>query len=148
MPTQYDSDIVITTILSIETFDAIKDFVLKNGDTKTYRNFDNNNPHFSFPTCNVYFGSDIGQQNINNDPTLSDFNELTIVSTGFPILYYKIVAVKTNAFNDKKANVRPGMKEQDVYLIKGSSIENMNTETLKTSITTYLTAIRETMAAE
>ncbi|WP_157814136.1 hypothetical protein [Olleya sp. Bg11-27] len=68
----------VSDVISFEEFEQIKAFILKNGDKMIFRNFDNNNPHYKYVNCDVFLGADIGQRNINNDPDISDFNQLTI----------------------------------------------------------------------
>ena len=56
--------LVINDLLSYNEFEDIKEFILKYGDKQTYRNYDNNNPHYSFEGFECYLNSEIGQENI------------------------------------------------------------------------------------
>lgn len=106
----------VTDYLPLHFFEEMKSFILKNGTRQTFRNFDNNNPHYSFGAFVVYLGADIGQGNINNDPTISDFNQLSINSNHF-IQHCLIIAVRKGDLKKNKCWVYPGMSEEKVYLI-------------------------------
>ena len=103
----------ITNQFSVEDCEKVKNFILKEGNRKTYRNFDNNNPYYDFKKFAVYLGSDIGQQNINNDPKLSDFNTLTLKDDD---QYYEIIVIRTGDIKAKKKGIVNGMQENEVYL--------------------------------
>ena len=105
--------LTITNQFSVEDFEQVKNFILKEGNQKTYRNFDNNNPYYDFKKFAAYLASDIGQQNINNDPKLSDFNTLTLKDDD---QYYEIIIVRTEDIKAKKKGIVNGMKENEVYL--------------------------------
>lgn len=68
----------ITNNFSESQFDELKRFILKKGDRQSYRNFDSKNPHYKIGNANLYLNAEIGQENRNNEATLSDFNEITI----------------------------------------------------------------------
>lgn len=103
----------ITNQFSVEDFEKVKNFILKEGNQKTYRNFDNNNPYYDFKNFAAYLASDIGQQNINNDPKVSDFNTLTLKDDD---QYYEIIIVRTGDIKAKKKGIVNGMLENEVYL--------------------------------
>lgn len=107
----------LTNQLSLNQFEQIKDFVLKQGDRKTYRNFDNHNPHYRFTNFDIYFGADVGQKNSNNDPSLSDFNQLKISDTSAPIRYYELIIVRKGDLTLQKSWLKNGMQECNVYLV-------------------------------
>lgn len=44
----------VSNLIFYKEFEQIKKFILEKGDQKTYRNFDNNNPHYKFETFNVF----------------------------------------------------------------------------------------------
>jgi hypothetical protein len=68
----------ITNDFSVNNFEKIKNFVLKNGDRAFFCNMVNNNPHYKFDTiADVYLMPEGGQKNINCDPALSDFDANT-----------------------------------------------------------------------
>ena len=98
----------ITNQFSVEDFEKVKEFILEKGNTKTYRNFDNNNPYHNFGKFQGYLGADIGQQNIYNDPKISDFNELTLKDNDH---YYKILIVRKGDIQASKKGIQNGMQE-------------------------------------
>ena len=130
----------ISNLISFEEFEKIKDFTLKNGDKMTFRNFDNNNPHYKFENCDIFFGADIGQRNINNSPETSDFNELTITDWDSEIIYYKLIIVRKGDLKSGKHLVRKGMKEKQVYLL---DTYGKGLELLKSNLPNYLKQIKE-----
>ena len=74
-------------ILSRTNLIAIKQFILKQGNTQTYSNMFNNNPFFGIEGYSFYLDPDPGpnghpQFNINCDPEKTDFHTLTIRNTG------------------------------------------------------------------
>ncbi len=125
--------IKITNAFSVADFEKVKGFILKKGNRKTYRNFDNQNPYYNFESFETYLGADIGQQNINNDPNLSDFNELTLNDQNN---YYKIIIVRKGDIHASKRNVLKGMHENEVYYVdpyqeKINQIPNLLSQYLK-----------------
>ncbi|MGD1842842.1 MAG: hypothetical protein ACFB0B_18375 [Thermonemataceae bacterium] len=110
----------ISNLVSLEAFEQIKTFVLRNGDRQTYRNYDNNNPHYQFEDFEVFLASDIGQSNINNDPKISDFNQLTIADWEADIRYYTLIIVREGDLEANKVWVKSGMQEKQVYLVDTS----------------------------
>ena len=110
----------ITNDFSIDRFEAVKHFILKHGNTQTYRNFDNNNPHYKIDSIDIYLNAETGQKNINNNPDLSDFNEITIHSPHGP--YYTIRIVRTGDHRKRDISVPGKMQEKRVYLINDYEI--------------------------
>ena len=104
----------ITSQFSVKDFERIKQFILKKQYRKTYRNFDNNNPFYDFGKFQGYLGADIGQQNIYNDPKISDFNELTLKDNDH---YYKILIVRKGDIQASKKGIQNGMQENEVYYV-------------------------------
>lgn len=117
----------ISNLLSVEEFEKIKRFILNKGDRKTYRNFDNDNPHYELMNFDLFLGADIGQRNINNDPEISDFNQLTIADEHSEIRYYELIIVRKGDVKALKSWIRSGMKEEEVYLVDfyGKGLEMM-----------------------
>ncbi|MDC1285301.1 hypothetical protein N8Z33_01290 [Flavobacteriaceae bacterium] len=130
----------VTELISSEEFERVKEFVLKNGGKMTYRNFDSNNPHYKFSNCDVYFGADVGQKNINNDPKISDFNQLTIADWDSDIRYYELIIVRKGDLKVEKTWIEEGMKEQYVYLV---DVYGKKLELMRKSLTNYLMQIKE-----
>jgi signal peptidase I len=118
----------VTQIINPVQFEKIKKFILQKGDRKTFRNYDNYNPHYKFSTFDAFLGADTGQMNINNDPELSDFNELTLSHQNPDIPYYTIVLVRNGDLKSQKAHVHTGMKENQVYLV---NVSDVNIELIK-----------------
>ncbi len=137
--------IEITNELSMDEFELIKNFILKNKGRQTYRNYDNNNPHYAFIDFDIYLGADIGRKNSNNDPDISDFNELTIKHTilGAPIKYFQLVIVRKSDLVKDKAHIMKGMEENKVYLV---DLDNGGLDKLKKRLPPFLKTIRERIA--
>ncbi|QXP58452.1 hypothetical protein [Olleya sp. HaHaR_3_96] len=107
----------VSDVISFEEFEQIKAFILKNGDKMIFRNFDNNNPHYKYVNCDVFLGADIGQRNINNDPDISDFNQLTIKNRKANIKQYELIIVRKGDLNAEKQWIKKGMEEEQIYLV-------------------------------
>lgn len=105
----------ITNDFTIDRFEAVKHFILKHGNTQTYRNFDSNNPHYKIDNTDIYLNAETGQRNINNNPDLSDFNEITIHLPSGP--YYTIRIVRAGDHRKKNIRIPDKMQEKRVYLI-------------------------------
>lgn len=65
-------------VLTRQNFEAIKRFILAQGDRFTYCNMYNHNPRYQFGGFEAFLTPEIGQGNINCDPARSDFNEIVI----------------------------------------------------------------------
>jgi len=129
----------ISDLVNYDTFETIKDFILKQGHRMTYRNYDNNNPHYQFEGFNVFLGADIGQGNINNDPEISDFNQLTIADWESDICYYNLIIVRKGDLKPRKAWILPAMKEGEVYLV---DYYEKRLDTMRNNLPTYLEVIK------
>lgn len=115
----------ISPKIDLKKFEIIKNFILEKGDTKTYRNFDNNNPHYAMDDFDIYLGSDIGQKNINHDPTKSDFNELVVISKSKDYdINLKLIAFRKSDLALKKSWIIKAMKEGNVYVLNKKPSEN------------------------
>jgi len=130
----------VSSIVNIEKFENIKEFILKNGDKMTYRNIDNNNPHYKFKNFDTYLGADIGQKNINNDPEISDFNQLTIVDSKSNIRYYELLILRKGDIKEGKRWVKEGMKEEQVYLV---DVYGKGLKLMENNLLNYLKQIEE-----
>ena len=93
-------------VLSVENYQRIKDFILKNGDRKTYCNMYNNNPHYEFGTFHAYLNPEGGQININCDPEKSDFDELIIQDWNTDRIYFEVKIKKS------KSKLECGMRDK------------------------------------
>jgi len=129
-----DKYLKITEIFSLNDFEVAKTFILTNGNKGTYRNFDGDNPHYSFDGFEAYLNAEIGQRNINNDPAISDFNQITIRDRNAIPQYYTIHIVRKGD-NTKEGITRPveGMWEERVYLLNpyGDDINIMKNNLIK-----------------
>lgn len=129
----------ISDLISMMEFEQIKNFVLKNGNRQFYRNIDSNNPHYKFEGFDVFLGADIGSRNINNDPDISDFNDLTIMTMNSSVIYYNLIIVREGDLKNNKAWILDGMKENKVYLV---STYNKEMEVMKKNLPKYLAQIK------
>ena len=69
-------------------FRAIRDFILRKGDRRTYCNMFNRNPHYSFDGFEAYLHPDVGQRNINCEPALSGFDRIVIQDWSASEIYF------------------------------------------------------------
>ncbi|MHA7058832.1 hypothetical protein ACWGOQ_0016525 [Aquimarina sp. M1] len=106
----------ITNILSISEFEKIKKSALNSDYRFFFRSMDNNNPAINYGNFQVFFGAD-DFKNINNNPNLSDFNELTIKDNSSDITYYNILIVRKGDVVAQKEGIMKGMEEGKIYLI-------------------------------
>jgi hypothetical protein len=113
------SQFAIQKTMDMTAFEKIKNFVLEKGDTKTYRSFDSNNPHFVMDDYDVYLGSDIGQRNMDNDPKKSDFNELVVQSKTNKAAKLTFIAVQKGDLLSNKNWISKSMKEGYIYVQTG-----------------------------
>ena len=125
----------VTNHFSVAQFEALKEKVLKNGDTQTYRNYDNQNPHYVLNGVDLYLNAEIGQKNINNDPKISDFYEIT-VSDHVNNVGFTLRIVQENDFENKQIYIHEGMKKNKVYLM--NDYKNINKAIKKAIIEKYL----------
>jgi hypothetical protein len=87
-----------TSPLTSANFVAVRDFVLRCGDRLTYGNKYNHNPHYSFAGFDVFLDPEVGQANINCDPSRSGFDELVIRTTAHGATrYYRVELVANPA---------------------------------------------------
>ncbi|MCD4672042.1 MAG: hypothetical protein K8R77_05195 [Anaerolineaceae bacterium] len=77
------------SVLTAAAFNQIKDHILAQGDRQTYCNMFNNNPHVTLGNMDIYLNPDTGQQNINCDLKLSEFNHM-VIRTREPWKYYRV----------------------------------------------------------
>ncbi len=148
--------IEISDILSSQEFENIKNFILKKGNRQTYRNFDNNNPVYSFKNNDTiafrtFLNAEIGQGNINNDPKISDFNQITIWNNSDSITphitYYNILIVRKGDIKNELIQVKKGMQENRVYLVNHHE-HAKDFDSMPANLKYFLTEIRNEMNAE
>lgn len=120
-------------------FEKVKHFVLEKGDKKTYRNYDCNNPHFDFGSFEVFFGADVGQKNILNDPSISDFNEL-VIYTNDNTRYFALIIVRKGDIKNQKQFTSKGMEEGHVYLM---AMNGQSFKELENGVQKYLDVLIE-----
>ncbi|WCM41262.1 hypothetical protein MG290_09860 [Flavobacterium sp. CBA20B-1] len=66
----------ISTQFSAKEFTQLRAFVLKNGDRMSFRNFDNDNPHYKLDTIDLYLGT--FKQNLEQTQKENEYTELII----------------------------------------------------------------------
>jgi hypothetical protein len=125
----------VTDHFSLAQFEALKEKILKNGNIQTYRNYDNQNPHYILNGVDLYLNAEIGQKNINNDPELSDFNEIT-VNDSIHNMSFTIRIVREKDFENKQIYIHEGMKKNRIYLM--DYYQNISEAMKKVIIEKYL----------
>ena len=83
----------ISEILSKDDFEKIVQFVLDNGDRKTYCNMYNNNPHYKIDKFDIYLNPVSQLINFTKDRLsflVHDYDEITIMDYNSSYLYYFI----------------------------------------------------------
>ena len=110
----------ITNMLSVEEFEQVKSLVLQYGDREIYSSMYFENPHYAFEGFDAYLNPEVGQQNINCDPAVSDFNEIVILEDMFAFVYYYILLVRKGDLQNEDISFSflEGMQEERVYLLK------------------------------
>lgn len=141
IPTNKNAD--ITGSFSLIDFELVKSFILNKGDRKTYRTFDSNNPHYSFYGFEAYLNAETGQNNINNNPTISGFNQITLRDKNANPQYYTIHIVRKGD-NSKADITKPfeGMKEEKVYLLNPN---DEDIEVMKNNLKGYIRIIKSSL---
>lgn len=108
----------ITQMITAQEFEAIKSFILNNGDRRTYCNKYNNNPHYSFEGFDVYLNPETEQANINCDSDISDFNDMVIHDRDSDPQYYHLLIVRPGDLaNTQVIRATQEMQEGRVYLL-------------------------------
>ncbi|MFK7813078.1 MAG: hypothetical protein AB8B59_11325 [Maribacter sp.] len=78
----------VSELISKKDFEKVRKFIFKNGDRRTYRNFDSANPHYRFEDFDVYLGT--GDQGHNFAPEkikTAAYTELVIHDGHYYTLY-------------------------------------------------------------
>lgn len=130
----------ITGTFSMNDFEVAKAFILNNGDREVYRQIDGEHPHYSFDGFEAYLNSETIIRNPNNDPAISDFNQITLRDRNADPQYYYIHIVRKGDNNNTDIN-KPfeGMKEEKVYLL--NPYEN-DIEVMKNNLKGYIDIIK------
>jgi hypothetical protein len=105
-------------VLSVENFQRIKEFILKNGDRRTYCNMYNHNPHYEFGTFHVYLNPEGGQSNINCDPDRSDFDEIIIQDWDTESIYFGVKIDKSRLNLDYDEEQKEPLKQYFKIMLK------------------------------
>lgn len=131
----------ITETFSMNDFEVVKAFILNNGDREVYRQIDGEHPHYSFDGVEAYLNSENIVKNPNNDPAISDFNQITLRDRNADPQYYTIHIVRKGDSNNRDIS-RPfeGLKEEKVYLL--NTYEN-DIELMKNNLKEYIEAIKK-----
>ncbi|MGF1557670.1 MAG: hypothetical protein ACFCUL_01095 [Flavobacteriaceae bacterium] len=82
-----DKFVDIADIFSKKDFEELRSFIFKKGDRQSFRNFDNDNPHYRFEDFDVYLGTGDQRRVFENDRLKpEDYSELVIgFSRGFAV---------------------------------------------------------------
>ena len=108
----------ITYMISTLEFEAIKTYIINNGDREDYSNMYCHSPHYSFEDFETYLDPEIGQANINCDPEISDF-VIVIRDQNSDPQYHDLLIVRNGDIeNDQIIRIVSGMGEEKVYLLK------------------------------
>jgi hypothetical protein len=83
----------------------------------------------------LYLNAEIGQKNINNDPELSDFNEIT-VNDHANRMNFTIRIVREKDFENKQIYIHEGMEKNKIYLM--NHYQSINEALKKEIIEGYL----------
>ena len=78
------------SVVTMDNFLRIKEFVLAGGQRRTYCNMYNNNPFYGFEGLTVFLHPDGGQENINCDLNLSDFNHIVFNTSNPGYSYWHV----------------------------------------------------------
>ncbi len=130
----------ITYIVSVDSFESIKNFILTNGDRETYSNRYGNNPHCSFDGFELYLNPDIGQLNSDCDTSKSDFNEIVIRDQNSNPQYYYVHVVRKGDLANAQIHTFEGMDEGKVYLL---NFDNNNMDSMVNNVSIYIEIIKK-----
>lgn len=120
--TEYRKTTNISNLLSTQEFEEIKDFIIQHGNTRTFRNYDSNNPYYAFKNVDAYLGAEIWQKNSFNDPLISDFNSITIQRTEKPYIHYEIIIVRDGDIKNKDIHTPHWVKENWIYVFQSKKV--------------------------
>lgn len=111
----YDKYVNVTEHVSVQQFEQIQHFIMANGDRKTYRNIDGNNPHYRLKDFDIYLNPENVNQFIGN-PEYDRFNEITIYDPSNDIQYYTLRIVRVGDSENSTARFPENLDENQVYL--------------------------------
>ena len=135
----------ITNNFSIQEFEDITNFILKNGDRQTYCGIYGNNPHYSFDGFDAYLNPEIGQRNVGCDPEISGFNEITLRDLSDKQRYYHIRIARKGDSENEWIYIPKGMTEEKVYIYRYNNSDNL--DAMANSVLSYLTIIKKEMSS-
>lgn len=130
----------ITSYLSYQEFEQVRTYLIEEGDKETYCSMYNDNPHCSINDFDIFLNPEIGQGNINCDPDLSDFNQITIRDWETDQQYYTIQIVRSGDIENENISVIEGMREKKIYLLKR---HDYNLEEAVTILPEYIEAMKD-----
>lgn len=113
----------ITEHISVQQFEQIRSFILTNGDRKTYRNIDGNNPHYRLNHFDIY----LNPENVNlfmRNPDYDSFNEITIYDPSNEIQYYTLRIVRAGEGENSDERFPVKLDENNVYLVNSYYDDN------------------------
>lgn len=118
----------VTEDFSVNDFKKLRKFILKKGDGKSFRNIENNNPHYRFDDFGVYLASTDHRQ-IDHTKSLpsENYDELVIWGNRQFSLYL---------FDEHTTNTNPYLENDKVYFVKSNPLD-------AATLLTYLGQIRK-----
>lgn len=128
-----DKYVNITEHISVQQFEQIQRFILTNGDRKTYRNIDNNNPHYRLNNFDIYLNPENVNQFLRN-PEYDRFNEITIYHPSNEIQYYTLRIVREGDNENSTMRIPENLDANQVYL---RNTYNENIDEMKKNLLDY-----------
>lgn len=106
----------ITAFLSPGQFESITRFILENGDRKTYRNMDSNNPHYRLKSFDLYLNPE-DTRRAETANALPYFNEIVIYDPSHDIQYFIIRIVRNGNTGGSETDMFPACEPGHTYLL-------------------------------
>lgn len=130
----------VSADFSPQIFEALRTFVLQNGDRQTFRILDVANPHFSFKGFEVYLGGVHNRrtQSMNNKISEQEYYEIIFRELGSKTQYQHFFFFKEPVKNHFFVNEK--FRENRVYFRKTD-----NEKYDKSRLIAFLKTIKETM---
>ncbi|UII34635.1 hypothetical protein LVD17_12535 [Fulvivirga ulvae] len=124
----------ITEHVSVQQFEQIQRFILANGDRKTYRNIDSNNPHYRFNNFDIFLNPE-NVKLFTGNPDYDKFNEITIYDPSSEIQYYTLRVVKAGDRENSATHLPEHNDDENrVYLL---NIYNEDIDLMKKNLLEY-----------